>query len=133
MKELIKKIGDLVIENFFDFDKNEYEYEGECSEPWNGIYEPASASMSIVVNYNCYDIDCSIKEFSGKRKYVEAVFSDKNRPNIEMALEKYLKENIAEGEFFTEVEDDYRDRTMDEWQRNGFRNEADYWHYRLGA
>lgn len=46
-------------------------------------------------------------------------------PNIT----KYLEDNLPDWEVLKE---DYESYPQDEWQAHGFKDEADYWHYRLG-
>lgn len=46
-------------------------------------------------------------------------------PNIT----KYLEDNLADWDVLKEMYDNY---PTDEWQANGFRDEADYWRYRMG-
>lgn len=48
-----------------------------------------------------------------------------NLPNIV----QYLEDNLPD---WDTLEEEYRDAVMDVWQQHGFRDEADYWHYRMG-
>ena len=51
---------------------------------------------------------------------------DRPLPN----LEQYIMDSLyTEDEMREEWDDSW---PKDEWQAHGFRNEADYWHYRLG-
>ena len=44
----------------------------------------------------------------------------------------YIEDNLVSWEELKQKYDD-ADIVMDVWQQHGFRNEADYWHYRFGS
>ena len=122
MKELIKKIGDLVIDNFFDFGSNEY------------VLDDNEARMTFLCDYNHHTIYGSVLVRGGKLIYIEVLLEDGGEyENVEKAVNEYVEAKFDANEWYSLCVEDYRDNTMDEWQRNGFRDEADYWHYRLGA
>ena len=52
---------------------------------------------------------------------------DRQCPNIT----QYIEDNLYSWEELMDAYDDAE--TLDEWQANGFRDEADYWQYRLGS
>ena len=53
--------------------------------------------------------------------------NERQCPNIT----QYIEENLID---WDELKDAYDDaEPLDEWQTNGFRDEADYWQYRLGS
>jgi len=52
---------------------------------------------------------------------------DRQCPNIT----QYIEDNLYSWEELMDAYDDAE--PLDEWQANGFRDEADYWRYRLGS
>ena len=127
MKKVIENIGKKVIEQLYDFDKNEYDYCGGCYEP--GCVESPSASMSVIFEYGNHSITVNVSSGS----YAEVLFEDDEYENLEKAVNKYVEDHFDDKDWLACVEEDVRDNSMDEWQRNGFANEADYWHYRQSA
>lgn len=47
-------------------------------------------------------------------------------------LEKYLSEQLKDCIDWDNVEEYWREQDMDEWQWNGFRDEADFWRWKEG-
>lgn len=84
--------------------------------------------------YGCVEFndDCYVEVRIDERESLELTIyhsSDDNErplPNVR----QYIMDNIVSWE---EVYNDWADDDMDEWQANGFRDEADYWRYRLGS
>lgn len=128
MKKAIENIGKWAIEQLFDIQNHEYEYEGACYEPENNLYEPAKASVSFYAEYKGHDVSLYVSY--GSDKIVEVFFDEDNRDNINDALEKYMNDNFDFKEFFSLIQDDVRENSMDEWQSHGFADEADYLRYR---
>ena len=120
MRKTIENIGKKVLDYIYDFD-HEYDYENGCSEPENGVYEAPDASMSIHIDFMGHEITGSVS-----RKYVEVLFESDNYDNIEEAVNEYVENNLDREDWFVSVKEDIRDKTMDEFQRNGFADEQDY-------
>ena len=131
MKKVIENIGKKVLDFIYDFENNEYDYDGGCYEPWNGISEKESVSMNIHFDYKGHEVTGSV--YAGAKKYVEVLFESENYENIEAAVNEYVEKELDLDDWYSCAIDDMRENSMDEYQRNGFANEADYWHYRLGA
>lgn len=47
-------------------------------------------------------------------------------------LEQYLSEELEDCVDWNVAEEEYRDYAMDEWQAHGFRDAADFWHWKEG-
>lgn len=125
MKKAIENIGEKFLKEFFDF-TNEYtlEYDEEygCNE----------AGMDFVSDYNHHTINGSVCVRNGRLIFIEVTLEDEYE-NIENAVNDYVEAHFDSGEWYSLCVEDYRNNTMDEWQRNGFRDEADFWHYKLSA
>ena len=126
MKKVIESIGNVLVEKFYDF--GNLEYDGGCVEEYNNIYEPETITISFGHSTKNHDIDCSLKMSGGKVEYFEVLVDCEN---CEKALEDYVRENISFEDLWREALDDMRENAMDEWQRNGFSDAADYWSYRV--
>lgn len=131
MKKVIENIGKKVLDFIYDFENNEYDYEGGCYEPWNGISEKASVYMNIHFDYKGHEVTGSV--YVGRDRYVEVLFESDNYENIETAVNEYVKKELNLDDWYSCAMDDMADSSMDEYQRNGFANEADYIRYRYSA
>ena len=127
MKKVIEDIGKKVIEQLYDFDNNEYEYYGGCNEP--DCVEGPSASMHFVFKYNEHFVTVSVSY----RDYVEVLFEDDEYENLEQAVNDYVEKEFDESHWLACVQEDVRDNSLDEWQSHGFRDAADYYHWRYSA
>lgn len=132
MKQIIENISKRVIDKFFDFDNNDYNFEGAVVEPENGIYEAERLSISFYIEIGTHTIDCALSMTGKKVDYIEAIFEE-GFENIQEAVNNYLEENLDTSELWSLAFDDVRENSMDEYQRNGFASAADYWHYRFSA
>ena len=127
MRQVIENIGKKVIEQLYDFNNNEYEYDGGCYEP--GCVEGPSASMHFAFKYNNHFVTVSVS--SGN--YIEVLFEDDEYENLENAVNDYVEKEFDDNDWLASVQEDVRDNSLDEWQSHGFRDAADYYHYRYGA
>lgn len=130
MKNVIEKIGDWCIEQIFDFDRNECEYESGCVEPENGVYEKPSVSVYAKEYFNGHFVNMSANTSDNS---VEILFEDDEYENLEKAVNDYVAEKLDFDDLFYCARDDYEEHNMSIFERNGFRNEADYNHYRYSA
>ena len=126
MKKVIETIGKKVLDEVLDVENNEYEFDGGCYEPWNGISEGPSASISTYTKVFGHYVRINAKSDGT----IEALFEDDEYPNLEKAVQQYLDEHFNGSEFLSAVIDDVKENEMDEWQRNGFASASDYYHYR---
>lgn len=137
MKKVTENIGSMIIEKLFDFDNNDYELVGGVCEKENGINEPDTLSISFSFEYSTCEVGCYVYMAGGTAKVVEATLYPQNKNHkleaIEGGVAKYLEENLDTKELWTEALDHARENSMDEYQRNGFANAADYWRYRFSA
>ena len=126
MNKVIENIGEKVLKEFFDFKNNEYtlEYDEEygCNE----------ARMDFVCDYNHHTINGSVCVRNGYLVTICVTLEDEYE-NLEKSVNEYIEGIFNSREWYALCVEDYRDSTMDEWQRNGFRDEADFWHYKLSA
>lgn len=136
---LIACLGDAIKERLYELDDNytydaDYEFggfEASCScycftfEWGNGACEAEAtvtwpyrgkASVEVIVYGNEGRAEGSFKDLSC----------------IESAVEGYLSEYLDTDELLEAMRDKMRGDSEDEWQRHGFRDEADYysWRYR---
>ena len=136
-EQLIKSIGEKLIDELFKLD-NEYKYEADEY----GFYS-ASYGVSIYYEYGnsgC-DIECYVSWESRHTASIECLVYGgegvhENRFHkldcIEKAIQGYVEKNLDTEELIEVIEDDIREANMDEWECHGFRDAADYYHYRYG-
>ena len=79
------------------------------------------------------DDNGSVKVVNGRLGYIEVFDYDEQYPNIEKAVQEYVNANFNADEWYSELIDYNESLCEDEWQSHGFRDEADYWRYRMGA
>ena len=133
MKNIIEIIGEKILNELFDFDNNSYNVE-KTDPNHPEVYDTTEVSMSFNGDMNKrYFYDGSVKVVNGKLSYIEVFDDDKKYPNIENAVQEYINEKFDADEWYTEVLADNSRYCEDEWQSHGFRDEADYLHYRMGA
>ena len=135
--KLVKAIGDEIIDRLFELE-NEYEYEGDEY----GFYS-ASYSISFDFKYGnsqC-NVGCSIWWNSRTSAYIECFVNGgegiyknqfKNLDCIEKAVQEYVENNLDCECLLDAMEDDLREFYEDEWEQHGFRDAADYYHWRYG-
>ncbi len=136
-EKLIKAIGDELIDKLFKLE-NEYQYEAD-------EYGFESASYGVQINYeygnsNC-DVECSVTWKSRGSADIECIVYGcegihekryKMLDCIEKAVQEYVEDNLDCECLLDAIEDDLREASMDEWELHGFRDAADYYHYRYG-
>ena len=135
---VVKAIGDLVIERLNELeDEFEYEYDE---------YGFDSASYSISFCYELGDAYCDGDAsvwWHGNKGNVDIEVNlypcynskngmDKKLDRLQDAVTEYVFEKLDTDAMLDAMEDKLRDASMDEWQQHGFRDAADYYHWRYG-
>lgn len=131
MKKSIENIGKKVVEFLYDFENNDYELEGGYYEPDNGICE--AASVSIYGNLTIFGHEATVNVDTKYNGYIEVWFEDDEYFNIEEAVNKYVENKLDLRDLYTSAIEHYEINYGDEYERNGFRDEADYIRYRYSA
>ena len=142
--QVVKAIGNKVIDELYDFDDYKIEYD-------EGYLYSASISVHFGFEFgNGYcDVDVYASWSSRKSGEVklelcgtESVSTSnikdckervyKKLDRINDAVLAYVDENLDMEELLGAIEDKYKDDSADEWESHGFRDAADYYHYRYG-
>ena len=91
-------------------------------------------------NSQC-NVGCSIWWNSRTSAYIECFVNGgegiyknqfKNLDCIEKAVQEYVENNLDCECLLDAMEDDLREFYEDEWEQHGFRDAADYYHWRYG-
>lgn len=127
MKKVIEKIGEEILDEVFDFNEHEYDFEGGGRDAYG--YDPTYASLRFCKKMYGHDVYACV-DSNGD---VEVLFEENRHPNIEEAVQKYVKEHFDSTEFLSNVIDDVNECNEDEYQRNGFASARDYYNYRYSA
>lgn len=130
MNKVIENIGKKVLDFIYDLENNDYGFEGGCYEPENGISEGASVTIHGSIKIGGHEVTVGVWTDD---KTVEVLFENDDYENLEKAVNDYVAGEIDYNELVGLAEEDMRESYMDEWQRNGFRDEADYNRYRYSA
>ena len=130
IKQTIEKVGNKVMDFLYDFDNNDYELDGGCCEPENGIYEAPSISIRGRVTIFGHEVTVGVDTRGGG--YIEVLFEDDEYENLEEAVNGYVKHTLDLRDLHASAVDHYGSNYMDEWQAHGFRDEADYNRWRYG-
>lgn len=133
MKRIIEIIGKKVLDELYKFDNNDYNIE-KTDPNFPEVYDTTEASMDFNGDLNKrYFFNGSVKVVNGRLGYIEVFDYDEQYPNIEKAVQEYVNANFNADEWYSELIDYNESLCEDEWQSHGFRDEADYWRYRMGA
>lgn len=135
-KKLIKSIGDAII-NEFDALDNEFNYEYDEDGLNNASY---IVSFGYEYGDTVCDIDAGVYWGSNREADVEVMLyandgkfgKQKKLDRLEEAVQDYVNANLDTDAMLEAMEEQLRDASMDEWERHGFRDAADYYHYRYG-
>lgn len=128
MKNIIKAIGDKVIEELYNFGGNEYRVEFDDETRKTEVYMRFNGDYHKQFFFNG-----SIKVVNGCLDFVEVFDYDDVRTNIANAVGEYVEKEIEAKDWFAEARRANDEFYMDDYQRNGFAGEADFWQYKLGA
>ena len=116
---------------------------GQCTDALNESayesYEPDNEPKSFGATINTNDgyIDLWMTREKYGHYSCEALISHddeaKNVPERYLKnFETFLSEQLADCIDWDALEEKFQYDTMDEWQAHGFRDEADFWHWKEG-
>lgn len=123
--DTIKKIGDLAIDSLFAFD--DYDIDGDEY----GLYD-VSVRTSFDLDNGC-NVECDYSYHGGSHN-VEIRLNPSNDSHylvrLEEAVNEYVGMHLDMDDLKERICDQAKEDCEDEWQRNGFRDAADYYHWR---
>lgn len=135
-EEIVKEIGDHIIDSlneekdyFIEYDEG-YLDNAHVSISFYYQYGNAGCDVEASVfwsSHSKYTIECLLYGGEGKKEKVY-----KSLSCIEEAVNTYVSDNLDVDCLLDCIEEDYRDFCSDEWNDHGFRDEADYLHWRYG-
>lgn len=112
----------------------------EASKEWNPQWD-RNDTVGATINTNDGYIDLHYY-WDKKTRYWECeviVYHDyeDNEDNPKYGIEstnlqKFLETELSNCVDWAACEEDYRYATMDEWEEHGFRDAADFWHWKEG-
>lgn len=131
--ELVKAIGEKVIDELNGFDDYDIEFdEGDlysASISANFGYEYGNSGCDIECNVSWPggDIEVNIYGCEGihEKRY-------KMLDRLEEAVSGYVDEHLDTDDLLSCIKDKYRNDSADEWEDHGFRDAADYYSWRYG-
>lgn len=119
--EIVQNIADLAIDSLFGFD--DYDIDGD------------DCSIRTFFDFQSCNVDCTYRHYGRKHDIEILLNPDNDRHSLELledAVNKKVEEKLDCDELLDVILDKARDDSMDEWQSHGFRDEADYYHWRYG-
>ena len=122
IKEIFDKLEDALYEqDEFDFEKK-----------FCGV----DASISASIEYKNTTIQCIVSYNPHNKDWMEVIIEPDNEKhsltNLEEAVNDYFEKNFDMKALLDVMEDKVIENEEDEWTSHGFRNEADYYHWRYG-
>lgn len=137
--ELIKAIGDKLIDGIFEIDPDNYEYDPDPE--FGGFDASTHKCIPIEVGNGCCDVDFSVTWPYRGGSSIEVILNGgegkkektwKNLDRLNDAVESYVQEHLDTDDLLSAIKDDIREANEDEWESHGFRDAADYYHWRYG-
>lgn len=124
--EIVKEIFDKVEEALYEQDEFDFE------QKFGGV----DASISASIEYKNTTIQCIVSYHAHNKNWMEVIIEPDNEKhslaNLEKAVNDYFEKNFDMKALLNEMEDKVIKNEEDEWTSHGFRNEADYYHWRYG-
>ena len=149
--EVVKTIGDRLIDELFKLDNDiSYEpdpefggFEASYSAPiyWKYGEKGDGIATNIVSLCSGIDIDCTVTWPYHDCANIEVILYGsegihekryKKLDRLQEAVQAYLDEHLDIDSLLSNMQDKLREASMDEWEEHGFRDAADYHHYRYG-
>lgn len=125
-QDIIKELGELCLDAFCQLEDCEYEFE-------DGVLK--TASCHSLLQFGKTEVNVNYCHSSQKDSVEVEIYRDEGSiilDNLAAAVQIYCNENIDFQRilnlFYEQASEDYED----EWQRNGFRDAADYYRWRYG-
>ena len=135
---VVQEIGDVIIDRLNELDDN---YEYECDEFG---FDSASVRIGSIVylfgNAEC-EIEASVWWSSKKGASIECLLYGakgihdecKKLERIEELVQEYVDENLDTDALLDAISESVENSYYDEWNEHGFRDAADYYHWRYGG
>ena len=140
-EELIKELGDLIIDKFETIDDYDIEYDEQgfdnasISYQFSFEYGNASCDVEVYVSWASRsggEIEIVLDGTESKTKNPDGKPRFKKLDRINDAVFKYVDEKADLDSLLDGIEEDYQNACSDEWNDHGFASEADYLHWRYG-
>ena len=135
--EIINDIGEQLIAAIYELnDSFEWDYDDDRDSRSNSC----TACIKYVYGGKKYDVQvwASWPHIGENTLYVE-ISGGKGKAgrwkyydSLEQAVLEYLYANISMSDLLSNLLEQIRDATDDEWERHGFRDAADYYSWRYG-
>lgn len=127
-ERIIKEIFDKVKEALYEQD----DFEIEKDDEFGGI----DASINVSVNYKSCCVKCDVSYHAHNNNWLEVIIEHNNDKhdlsNLEEAANDYFEKHFDERSLLDAMEEKAIEACEDEWTSHGFRNAADYYHWRYG-
>lgn len=124
IKEIFDKLEDAL------YEQDEFDIEKEVE--FGGV----EASISASIEYKNCTIECTVSYHAHSKDWLEVIIYPDNEKhsfaNLEEAVNDYFEKHFDMEALLDEMEDKVIENEEDEWTSHGFRNEADYYHWRYG-
>ena len=124
----IESIGNEVIDKFYEQDDFDIAMDFE--------YGGTDATIGVHFEFMDCEIDANVWYHANSKTEMEVLlYPKKNGHNLsllEEAVNDYVKKNIFEWELLDSMREKARKASYDEWEEHGFRDAADYYHWRYG-
>lgn len=125
---IIKEIFDKLEDALREQDEFNFEQDGE----FGGI----DAGISASIEYKNATIQCIVSHNAHNKDWMDVIIEPYNErhslTNLEEAVNDYFEKNFNMKALLDVMEDKVIENEEDEWTSHGFRNEADYLHWRYG-
>lgn len=125
-ERIIKEIFDKVEEALYEQDEFDFE------QKFGGV----DASISASIEYKKCNIQCIVSHNAHNKDWIEVIIEPDNEnhslANLEESVNDYFEKHFDMKALLDEMENKAIENEEDEWTSHGFRNEADYYHWRYG-
>lgn len=122
IKEIFDKLEDAL------YEQDEFDFE----QKFGGV----DASISASIEYKNCNIQCIVSHNARNKNWMEVIIEPDNEKHslvkLEEAVNDYFEKNFDMKALLDVMEDKVIENEEDEWTSHGFRNEADYYHWRYG-
>ena len=125
--ELVSGIGDRIIDELFGLGDNY-----TCRIEDDRLCGNCRTSFEYRFGNGGCEVECAVWFPACEAELALYADGDKKLTRIEEAVQEYLDEHLDTKELADTIYDDIIDGYLDEWQLHGFRDAADYYHWRYG-
>ena len=136
--EIITDIGERLTDALYELnDSFEWDYDDDrdsrsnsCSACIKYEYGGKKYDVQVWASWpHIGDSSLEVEISGGKGKAGRWKYYD----SLEQAVVEYLNENLSMSDLLSNLLEQIRDATEDEWESHGFRDAADYYSWRYGA